>query len=69
MPHNEEEVRGRAARAEGRSVRVWASIGLFGLFAGPEVHIVDPLGIGDALLARQPALPDWRWEERPALFG
>jgi len=60
LPHYGQEVRGRAARAEGRAVRVESSVGLFGFFAGPEVHIVDPLGVGDALLARQPALPGWR---------
>ena len=35
-------------------------VGLFGYFAGPEVHVVDTLGLGDPLLARLPAQPKWR---------
>jgi arabinofuranosyltransferase len=30
-------------------------IGWFGYYAGPEVHIVDPVGLGDPLLARLPS--------------
>jgi arabinofuranosyltransferase len=60
LPHNEEEVRGRRVRAEGPPVVVQGSVGLFGYFAGPEIHIVDPLGLGDPLLARLPAKPGWR---------
>src|SRR5204863_114521 len=39
---------------------VHPNIGLFGLFAGPHVHIVDPYALGDPLLARLPPLPGWR---------
>jgi arabinofuranosyltransferase len=35
-------------------------IGFFGYYAGPEVHIVDPLGLGDPLLARLPTSRE-RW--------
>ena len=37
-----------------------AQIGLFGYFAGPEVHVVDVLALGDPLLARLPTQPKWR---------
>lgn len=39
-----------------------AAAGLFGYHAGPQVHILDPLGLGDPLLARLPAQydPNWR---------
>jgi arabinofuranosyltransferase len=60
LPHNEEEVRGRDTRLGGARVVEQASIGLFGYFAGPEIHIVDPFAIGDPLLARLPARPNWR---------
>jgi arabinofuranosyltransferase len=60
LPHNEEEVRGRSVRVHGPRVIEQASIGLFGYFAGPDIHVVDPFGIGDPLLARLPARPGWR---------
>ena len=31
------------------------SIGIFGYYAGPGVHIIDELGLGDPLLARMPS--------------
>jgi arabinofuranosyltransferase len=60
LPHNSEEVRGRQVRAEGPAVVVAGSIGLFGYFAGPDIHIVDVLALADPLLARLPAKPGWR---------
>jgi len=39
---------------------VYEAVGLLGFHAGPAVHIIDPMGLTDPLLARQPALPDWR---------
>jgi arabinofuranosyltransferase len=60
LPHNEEEVRGRSVRVHGPRVIEQASIGLFGFFAGPDIHIVDPFAIGDPLLARLPARSNWR---------
>jgi arabinofuranosyltransferase len=41
-------------------VIVYEAVGLLGYHAGPGVHIIDPLGITDPLLARRPALPEWR---------
>jgi arabinofuranosyltransferase len=49
-----EAIRGRAARAKGRHVVKGGSIGVFGYYAGPEVHIVDELALADPLLARLP---------------
>jgi arabinofuranosyltransferase len=39
-----------------------ATAGFVGYYAGPETHVVDPLGLTDPLLARLPAEfdPDWR---------
>jgi arabinofuranosyltransferase len=45
---------GVKARREHPRVIVYKNIGYFGFFAGPDVHIVDPYGIGDALIARIP---------------
>ena len=45
-------------REEGPRVVVRNSVGLFAFTAGPGVHVVDELGLGDPLLARLP--PAWR---------
>ena len=50
----EERVIGRHVIGEGMA-------GIIGYYAGPEVHIIDPLGLTDPLLARIPMLPiEWR---------
>ena len=59
LPHFQWETEGREARAN-PGVFVRAQIGMFGYFAGPEVHVVDTLALGDPLLARLPAQPTWR---------
>ena len=46
---------GARARQNGRSVIVTGSVGLFGFYAGPQVHIVDEWALADPLLARLPA--------------
>jgi arabinofuranosyltransferase len=51
--------RGRQARGVPQVI-TFESIGLLGYFAGPAVHIVDPMGLSDPLLARLPAEPEWR---------
>jgi arabinofuranosyltransferase len=45
---------GIKARDSGARVAVYQNIGYYGFFAGPGVHIIDPYGIGDALMARMP---------------
>jgi arabinofuranosyltransferase len=47
-------------RAMGPAVMTRDAVGFFGLGAGPGVHIVDVLGLGDPLLARLPARTPWR---------
>jgi arabinofuranosyltransferase len=39
---------------------VFPGIGIYGFMAGPTVHVVDPIGLPDPLLARLPVLPGWR---------
>lgn len=55
-----EKEAGLKARAAG-GVEVKYAIGFFGFFAGPGVHIIDPYGISDPLIARLPAVHNPRW--------
>jgi arabinofuranosyltransferase len=52
---------GIKARREHPRVIVYKNIGYFGFFAGPDVHIIDPYGIGDALMARMRFDSSMRW--------
>ena len=56
------EIRAEHAR-EGTEIELIRRrpVGYFGYFAGPTVHIVDPLALTDALLARLPSDPFIRW--------
>lgn len=52
---------GYDVKAKGIKVYVVGYIGYLGYEAGPGVHIIDPYGLGDALLARLPVKPgSWR---------
>lgn len=51
---------GREARLKG-GVIINHTIGYFGFFAGPDVHLVDPHGLSDPLLARLPAFYSENW--------
>lgn len=52
---------GIKARNDGIHVTVYKNIGYYGFFAGPGVHVIDPYGIGDPLLARLPFDGSGRW--------
>jgi arabinofuranosyltransferase len=61
LPDHDWAEAGRKAREAGPSVVLQGSVGFFGYFAGPEVHVVDLLGLGDPLLARLPVTdPNWQ---------
>ncbi len=45
---------GIKARREHQRILVYRNIGFFGFFAGPDVHVIDPYGLGDPLIARIP---------------
>ena len=47
-------------RAQHPTTVVWNTVGMPGYALGRERHIIDPLGLGDPLLARLPATPRWR---------
>jgi arabinofuranosyltransferase len=53
---------GRRARLHGGLLLQKRTIGFFGYFAGPAIHIIDLFGLADPLLARLPARreADWR---------
>jgi arabinofuranosyltransferase len=55
VPQHPWSLRGRADRDAGRRVTVQSSVGFYGYFAGPGVHVVDPMALTDPLLARLPA--------------
>jgi arabinofuranosyltransferase len=48
------------ANAEEEPVVVFGNIGIYGYYAGPDVHIVDYYALSDPLLARLPAEPGSR---------
>jgi arabinofuranosyltransferase len=52
---------GVRAKKDGARVSVYRNIGYYGYFAGPGVHVIDPYGIGDPLLARLPFDPSSGW--------
>lgn len=61
MPDHDWARAGMEAREKGPHVTVQGSVGFFGYYAGPEVHVVDLLALGDPLLARLPVTdPNWQ---------
>jgi arabinofuranosyltransferase len=52
---------GRALRASGRPIATTTAAGLTAYYAGPGVHFVDRLALGDPLLARLPVPREWSW--------
>jgi arabinofuranosyltransferase len=53
-PNYEWSVEGLRLRASDERVVVRSNIGMLGYFAGPDVHVIDSLALGDPLLARLP---------------
>jgi arabinofuranosyltransferase len=51
---------GLNVRASDEPVVSRGNIGFYGYFAGPRVHVIDPYGLADPLLARLPAVPNSR---------
>ncbi len=61
LPDHDWAEEGREAREAGPAVVVRGSVGFYGFNAGPEVHVVDLLALGDPLLARLPVTdPNWQ---------
>jgi arabinofuranosyltransferase len=59
-PRDHPWARGGRSMALAPGVKVFEAVGLLGYYAGPAVHIVDPVALTDPLLARQPADHPWR---------
>ena len=61
VPRHQWAEQGHLARRERRPAVTMDAVGFFGFEAGPDVHVVDVLGLGDPLLSRLPSrLPPWR---------
>jgi arabinofuranosyltransferase len=61
LPYNAWVLEGRKAREKGADVVTRENIGLFGYYAGPEVHVLDVWALADPLLTRLPlSHQDWR---------
>ncbi|HXV59887.1 MAG TPA: hypothetical protein VEK15_04270 [Vicinamibacteria bacterium] len=67
MPRHPWAMQGLRAREKGDAVVFRDTIGMFGFYAGPSVHVVDYYGLADALLARLPSRADPNW--RPGHFA
>ncbi len=60
-PDNVLSSAGLAVSRAPAKVVVFGNIGMYGYFAGPARHVIDPLAVGDALLARLPITNgEWR---------
>jgi arabinofuranosyltransferase len=59
LPWNDQVKRGESLRAAPQVIAE-TNVGFTGYFAGPNVHIIDEYGLGDAFLARRPTEPEWR---------
>jgi len=61
IPHHPWAIWGSEAREQGNSPIMFKSIGMFGFYAGPEIHIVDWYGIPDTLISKLPIPKDQWW--------
>jgi arabinofuranosyltransferase len=61
MPENKYLTWGRNIYLNGQRVAEVGSIGIMGYAAGPEVYVIDPIGVADPLLARLPMKHDPYW--------
>ncbi len=52
---------GSVWRATNVTTFVIGNVGMAGYFAGPKMHLIDDMGLGDAFLARLPMIPSDKW--------
>ncbi len=55
-PFHDWVFRGLQLKASGAKVQALLNVGFMGYFAGPNIYIIDRLGLGDPLLARLPPI-------------
>ena len=53
--------KGREARRSGKRYAIKGSVGFYGYFAGPDIHIIDRFALTDPLLARLPMARYENW--------
>ena len=61
MPNHAWVHEGLAIRGQAGAAVLPVGAGFFGFFAGPDLHLVDLVGLADPLLARLPATPSPFW--------
>jgi len=61
MPTHKSAIEGRQARQQGPAVVVRGGVGMFGYYAGPAVHIIEPWAVCAPLLARLPVAEGAFW--------
>jgi arabinofuranosyltransferase len=61
LPDHPWGARGRELRALGEKATIHENVGILGYYAGPGVHVIDPLALTDPLLARLPMRYDVNW--------
>ena len=61
MPHISWRALGKQAREREPVVVEKKSVGVFGYFAGPDVHVLDKMALCDPLLARLPSKRQMQW--------
>jgi len=52
---------GLEAKNSGPFLQARIVVGMFGYYAGPEVHIIDKIGLADPLLSKLPINPNEKW--------
>jgi len=60
FPGGNDQTNGHQTRERGNRLIEFGQVGMLGYFAGPSVHIIDNLALGDPLLSRMPAARPWR---------
>ena len=61
LPNYPSIIQAKEARKGEQKLYIKSAIGFFGHYAGPHIHIVDNMGIGDPLLAHLPADETKKW--------
>ena len=60
IPHHPWAISGSKARESGASPTLFRVIGMYGFYAGPNIHVIDTYGLGDSLLSKIP-IPKNNW--------
>jgi arabinofuranosyltransferase len=61
LPHYPTIKQAKKARKRNKKIYIRPMIGFFGYYAGPHIHIVDTMGLGDPLLAHLPVDETKKW--------